>query len=415
MQELSNWISKSRPKVDTHMSSFLTKEIDFAEHNDEVRRLWDAFDRGEAWRAPCHVGGSISNYLLNPDLNTERIEFKDLFESAAVQINVQLEYLRWKAFNLHCDCEMGVPSSGWQLFIDFQNSWEATWFGCPIQYHPGLIPDTIEILRENKEALYDMEDPDPLGAGLVGRGVQFYEETLDRCPSMEYMGAPVLPPVALPGEGVDGPFLAAYKLRGAENLLMDMLTDEQYYHDLMTFITRNTIRRMKALREYRWSKRPDSADRGDYGAQHFFFADDAIAMISLEHYKEFVYPYHKMILDEIRPKSGVLVHACGDATRHFKFIAENLGAMGFDTGFPVDFGWLRQQLGPDVYIRGGPTVMLIKDGDPNEIDDEVRRIAQSGVLEGGKFVFIAANNLAPCTPVENVSAFYESVRKWATY
>lgn len=397
------------------MSSFLKQEVDIARHNDEVRQLLDAFGRGEAWRAPCQVGGSISNYLLNPELNTRRIEFKDFFESVDVQIEVQLEYLRWKAFNLYCDHEMGVPEGGWQLSIDFQNSWDATWYGCPIEYHPGLIPDTKEILRDNKEALYDLQDPDPLKDGLVGRGVEFFEEMIERCPSMEFMGAPVLPPVSLPGEGVDGPLLSAYKLRGADNILLDMLTDEQYYTDLMTFITQNTIRRMKALREYRWEKCPDSPDKGDYGAQYFCFADDAISMISQEHYEQFVFPYHKMIIDEICPQFGLLFHACGDATRHFKFIADNLGVMGFDTGFPVDFGWLRQQLGPDVYIQGGPTVMLIKDGIPSEIDAEVKRISESGVLEGRQFMFIAANNLAPCTSVENVAAFYGSVKKWAVY
>lgn len=397
------------------MSSFLTQDIDFSRHNDEVRRLREAFGRGQPWRALCQVGGSISNYLLNPDLNTKRIEFRDLFESVDVQVEAQLEYQRWQRFNLHCDHEMGIPENGWQLSIDFQNSWDATWFGCPIVYHPGLIPDTREILKDNKEALYDLPDPDPLKDGLVGRGIEFFEEMLERCPSMEYMGVPVLPPTALPGEGVDGPLLAAYKLRGAENILLDMLTDEQYYADLMTFVTRNTIRRMKALREYRWEKRPDSFDKGDYGKQYYFFADDAISMISLEQYEKFVFPYHKMIVDEIPPKCGLLFHSCGDATRHFKFIADNLGAMGFDTGFPVDFGWLRKQLGPEVYIQGGPTVMLLKDGTPADIDAEVRRIAESGVLDGRQFVFIAANNLAPCTPVENVSAFYESVKHWAAY
>jgi len=66
---------------------------------------------------------------------------------------------------------------------------------------------------------------------------------------MEFEGLPVLPPVSIPGEGSDGPLDVAYKLRGAAELCMDMLDDEKYYHDLMSFITDCVITRMKAIRE----------------------------------------------------------------------------------------------------------------------------------------------------------------------
>ena len=132
----------------------------------------------------------------------------------------------------------------------------------------------------------------------------------------------------------------------------------------------------------------------------FFFADDAVALISNEHYKEFVFPYHKRIVDECGGGLAVTVHMCGDATRHFKFIKDNLGVTAFDTGFPVDHGWLRKQLGPDVTIQGGPTVMTVKYGSPKDIEIEVKNICKSGVMEGGKFIMIAANNLAPCTSEE---------------
>jgi len=34
------------------------------------------------------------------------------------------------------------------------------------------------------------------------------------------------------------------------------------------------------------------------------------------------------------------------------------------------------------------------------------------VLEGGRFVLIAANNLAPCTPVANIRALYEAGKRY---
>ncbi|PJB74126.1 MAG: hypothetical protein CO095_05120 [Armatimonadetes bacterium CG_4_9_14_3_um_filter_58_7] len=232
---------------------------------------------------------------------------------------------------------------------------------------------------------------------------------------MEFEGLPVLPPVSIPGEGSDGPLDVAYKLRGAAELCMDMLDDEKYYHDLMSFITDCVITRMKAIREWRWARNPETPDRGQFKRANYGFADDAIALLSVKQYEEFVCPYHRRILDEFSDGGPTAVHLCGDATHHFKFLRDYLNVHSFDTGFPVDHGWLRSELGPDVQINGGPTVMLLKEGPPDAIRNEVRRICESGVMDGGKFVLIAANNMAPCTPLEHTRAFYEAAKEFGRY
>jgi uroporphyrinogen-III decarboxylase len=262
-----------------------------------------------------------------------------------------------------------------------------------------------------KEKLYELPAEPDIRGGLIGRGIEFFEFMLEASKSREYECRPLLPPLNLRGEGTDGPLDLAYKLRGAENLLVDMLTDERYYHDLMSWVTDNTIQRMKALRELRWAYLPESPDKGVFRQPNFSFADDAIALISLEQYVEFVYPYHKRIFDEFSDGTPTAIHLCGDATRHFKFIKEHLNVMAFDTGFPVDHGWLRQELGPDVQIAGGPTVMVVKDGTSEQIEAEVQRICESGVMEGGRFIMIAANNLAPLTPVGNIRSLYEATKR----
>jgi uroporphyrinogen-III decarboxylase len=42
---------------------------------------------------------------------------------------------------------------------------------------------------------------------------------------------------------------------------------------------------------------------------------------------------------------------------------------------------------------------------------ETRRILDSGVLEGGRFVLREGNNLAPHTPFENLEAMYQTARR----
>jgi hypothetical protein len=60
----------------------------------------------------------------------------------------------------------------------------------------------------------------------------------------------------------------------------------------------------------------------------------------------------------------IKIHACGDATRHFRTLRDKLGVYEFDTGFPIDWGELRRELGPEVTIWGGPSIMVLKDGRP---------------------------------------------------
>jgi len=397
------------------MSYFLHESLDITAHNEEVRKVMSAFHAGKPYRVPMQIYGSITNFLLNSELNRYRWSFKDYFENPEIQVRAQLEYAKWQRFNIVCDKEMGLPEEGWSLAVDFQNSYDAGWMGCPIRYFEDGVPDTIPIFEDRKEKLYEMPECLDPENGLLSRAYVFYDYMHDACKKLEFEGRPVHAPARLLGEYTDGPLDLAYKLRGAQNLLLDMLTDESYYHDLMKYITDNLIYRMKRLRELRWERHPNSTDKDIYKESSFVFADDALALISLEQYKEFVYPYHKRIFDEFSGSNEVLMHLCGDATRHFKYLRDNFHITIFDTGFPVDHGWLREELGPEIMIYGGPTVMLLKDGTAHEITDEVARICRSGIMTGGKFIMMAANNMAPCTPVENVRTMYEAVKKYGVY
>ena len=194
-----------------------------------------------------------------------------------------------------------------------------------------------------------------------------------------------------------------------------MLADPDYYHDLMDFITTALIWRMKAIRQWRWERYSDSLDRGQFRLPGYGFADDAVVLLSLAQYREFVFPYHKRLVEEFSDGGRIGVHLCGDATRFFRFMRDHLNVYRFDTGFPVDHGQVRREVGPEVEIAGGPPVMQIKDGPVSAIRKAVRDICGSGIMEGGRFVLIAANNMAPCTPVEHVTALYDAAKAFGRY
>lgn len=386
---------------------------ELTQHNHEVERLWETYRQGEPWRVPVIFNYGIRCRLLNPELNTKGYTFRQYFEDPDVMLDAQLQHLYFKAFHLWRDEPMGYPDTGWQVWVDFQNTFEAPLFGCPIRYFPDQVPDTIEILRENKARLYELDIPEPLGAPMMRRAIEFYEYFQERCSHMEFMGRPVLPPQSLPGAGTDGPFTVAFKLRGATELCLDIYEDPDYVHDLLSLITEATIKRIQAVRQYLGAR--GEVDSEDSAIPRWGFADDAVEMLSPQLYHEFVLPYHRQLVNAFSGGRPTSFHLCGNASHIYPVLVEELGVNSIDTGFPMDHGAMRQTLGPGVEILGGPNIMLLKSGPVKAVQEETRRILKSGVMDGKRFILREGNNVAPGTPLEHLRAMYETAKEYGRY
>lgn len=380
--------------------------MSFAEHNAEQAAVWTAFWAGRPTRVPMILGVSSRYTVLNPQANPEGYDFEDFFCRPEAMYRHLLRKQHFIRHHLYCDQEMGLPDK-WQVAVDFQNSYEALWFGCPIHFREGQVPDTTPILEDdNKRMLFDQGLPDPFPAtGWMARAWEYYEQFKAWAADDEFEGRPI-EVTGVPGLGTDGVFTTACALRDPTKLMLDLYEDPEYFHELMGFLTEAFIRRIRAYRK-RLGQPVESTTFG--------LADDAIQMLSVEHYREFVLPYHQRLVAEFGSQGPNSMHLCGDATRHFRTIRDELKVTSFDTGFPVDFGWLRQELGPEVTIYGGVHVEILRRGPAAAIRAEVQRILSSGVTEGGKFVMREANNLAPHTPPEHVRVMYEAVKEYGRY
>lgn len=379
---------------------------DFTAHNAEQAEVWQRYRENNPSRVPMVLGLSSRYTLLNPLANPEGIDAEQFFCDPRAMFTHLLHKQHFLRHHLYCDQEMGLPAQ-WTVSVDLQNSYEALWFGCPIHFREGQVPDTTPILLDdNKRMLFDRGLPEPFPeTGWMARAWEYYEQFKEWAQAEEFEGRPIVVG-GLPGLGTDGILTTACALRDPTALLMDVYLDPDYVHELLDFLTEAFIRRIKAYRE-RLGQPVTSPACG--------LADDAIQMLSPQHYAEFVLPCHKRLVAEFGPEGPNSIHLCGDATRHFRVIRDELNVWSFDTGFPVDFGWLRQELGPEVTIYGGVHVDLLRVGPPEAIRREVKRIMESGIREGGKFVFREANNLAPYTPPGHVRVMYEAVREFGRY
>jgi len=382
-------------------------DMDFAAHNREVKEVWDAYHAGKPIRVPVVLGLNVRYMLLSPWLNPRRITFEEYSNDPDLMLEVQVEFQHYVRHNLMFDQFMGMPEDQWNgVGVDFQNTYEASWFGCPVRFRDGQVPDTEPILTDDrKRMLFDRGIPDPFKGGSMEKNFRLYERMLERIKDFRYMGLAV-PGVGPTGGGTDGPFTAAANLRGATQVCMDIYDDPEYVRELLEYITEATIVRIRAFRAMLGH---------DPKPECWGFADDSIQLLSCETYRELVLPHHRRLVAELAGAGPHSIHLCGDATRHFKTIRDELNVKSFDTGFPVDFAWLRKELGPDVNIYGGPSCQFLMRATPAEIREEVRRILSTGIMDGGKFILREGNNVAPGIPEENINAMYNAAREFGRY
>lgn len=376
--------------------------MDYSQHNTEQAAVWAAFYAGTPVRVPMALSFNERIYLQDPTLNTRGITFQDFYSHPSVMFDVQLEHQFWARHHIPFDGEMGLPETWW-LCPNFMNFHETAWLGGALHYLADEIPDTRPFLNDdNKRMLFDAGIPDPF-AGIYGVAREFHTAFQAMAEGRTFHDRPISITAGGAGLATDGPVTMACNLRGATEFCLDIYEDAEYAEELLAFLTEAALVRQRAWREYLGIP----ALR-----ESLWIADDSIALLSCDTYKALVLPFHKkLVFTDSIEHPNLTVHLCGDSTRHFATMVDELGARCFDTGYPVDFGAMRKILGPEITLMGGPQVELLLHGTPEQISAETTRILHSGVMEGGKFILKEGNNLAPCTPFANLQAMYDTC-KW---
>lgn len=381
-----------------------TAAPDFSAHNAEVKAVWDAFHARRPTRVPMILGLNARYLICERGANSLGVDFRSYSEDPDTMFHAQLRFQYWTRHHLPQDAEMGVPER-WSVFVDFQNYYEAAWFGCPVEYRDDQVPDAAPVYAETPERILERGIPDPF-SGIMGRALEYYERMRELAGSTEFAGRPVEAAQPYTGLLTDGPMTVACAMFTPGVVCEMMASDPQRLQRLLDFITEATVQRIAA-----WKQRFEVP----YPHDHYGFADDSIALISTRAYREHILPLHRRLFETFGTRVGRTIHLCGDATRHFPIIRDELGVVSFDTGYPVDFGALRTALGPDILIHGGPRAPFLVEASPEAVCEETHRILQSGVMEGGRFILREGNNLSPGTPVANIQAMYDAVHEYGRY
>lgn len=144
-------------------------------------------------------------------------------------------------------------------------------------------------------------------------------------------------------------------------------------------------------------------------------------MISPNLWREVFKPRMQHLFKELKrmnPKVEMAYHSCGSIVS----IIPDLIEIGVDVLNPIqpqakgmELGRLKRKFGDKLVFFGGVDEQkILPFGSVQEVEEEVKlRVAQAG--EGGGFIIAPAHNIQPDTPLQNIYAYFEAVKKYGTY
>ncbi len=377
--------------------------------DDEKQKVWTAYREGKPIRVPLRWNTNVRIILLNPELNPDKITFEQYFSDPVTMIKVQAMHQEYVATVLSkvSDTPSRLPDS-WNLYVDNQNTYDGAYFGAPICFEEGQCPSNRPYLTEaDVDDFLKMDFSRPLENPWLKSRLKLHKELITAAKDFVYQGRKgKVAPFRL---GFDGPVTIAAVLMGSDFFSL-FGADPPKAASFMRKIIDAVIARNRALVELdeKWTK-------SSWGG----LADDSIQLISTAMYEQWVLPLHEhwfsSISDTTPSSKRRGIHLCGDVQRHLPLISRKLGVVSFDTGFPIDHGRLRKELGPEIEISGGPPVDLLRYGTPDACAKAAQAILQSGIKAGGRFILQEGNNLPPCSPIENLAAVYQACLEYGVY
>jgi hypothetical protein len=220
----------------------------------------------------------------------------------------------------------------------------ASVFGCGADMGENDMPWVTD--RPGKEQLLEIELGRLDQTGLIPRVIEFIQSSRDALKDF--------PQIHIYMPDLQGPLNTAFLLR-QQDIFIDMLDDEEYYHRLMKTITEMFVQLTMRLKQ----ELGEPIDRGYHGAMYMGgggvrVVDDVSIMLSSEHYERFSMQYVRECLE---PFGGGWVHSCGDISHQLDFYLSTPQIKGINFGEPeyYDFKALFPKFAANnKFCYGGP-------------------------------------------------------------
>jgi uroporphyrinogen decarboxylase len=214
-----------------------------------------------------------------------------------------------------------------------------------------------------------------------------------------------------------GMWETAMWMTGYEKFFMDMLANKKVVHAIMS--------KLLEIKMGYWEKALETVGDNVLVAS---CADDIGSqkglLVSLELYKELIWPYHKRLFEFIKQKARsriyIFFHNDGAIWDTLPLLIEagvdimnpwQVNCAGMD-----DTRRFKRQYGKDLTIWGGScdTQFVLPFGTTQQVRDETKRRIDD-LAPGGGFVFAPIHVIQGHVPPENIMAWWETLQEYGTY
>jgi len=326
------------------------------------------------------------------------MSFEEYWSSPRKMLEAQLVASKWIMENIRDD-RYGITVSP-----DFQNVREASGLGCELTFREGFPWIKEPIIRIPPD-VQKLKGADMTKLGLTGRIVEYMAHMRDLIGEwrMVLEDGPIEIDLGS-GMGTDGPLTNVSWIRGARNLLSDIITNPQLVHEMMDLVTEKIIDYNHHLREM--AGIPKDCGMG--------LADDFAAYLSPDQYREFALPYHHRIYEAFGTKERG-IHLCGKIDHLLELLVREERIHSLD-----GFGWvtsptiLAKVMGGKVLLYGGPSPSLILEGPEERIINSCREYIE--LFDGlGGYALGDGYNIAPGTPLSHLNSLMAAAERYASH
>ncbi len=196
----------------------------------------------------------------------------------------------------------------------------------------------------------------------------------------------------------------AWGLRGMEDLLMDMISEPAFVHELMEKITRHHLELLDSVLDYDFDA-VFFAD--DWGSQRGLIFGEAL-------WKEFVKPYMRQLCDKVKGHGKkVILHSCGDNSAILRQVIE-IGVDCYNTVQPelYDLKKLAEEYGRDLSFYGGiSNQAFLPVATPEEVEAKCLETMEIlGKYNG--YILSPTHHATPDIPIENLFAMVKAAERF---
>lgn len=271
---------------------------------------------------------------------------------------------------------------------------EASALGCEIVTLPGQTPHANPVVHDLSTDVAKLRVPDPEKDGRMPMVLEHFSWLKEKLGQNGYQ---------VTAGFLHGPFDVALLLRGATDLMVELVLRPDDVHPMMEIATETCIQYI--LKQYEIV--------GDSMVQ-IMFSDDSGAQLSPELWWEFSGKYIKKMVEAMPEGVVVLAHNC-DRVGHILDMYQDTGVDGIHFAPDIDVAEAKERVGDRLALIGNMAQLdTLLNGSPGNVEEECRQMIEKG-KPGGGYILSASGCLSGGTPIENIEAMVNSVEKYGRY